>query len=75
MDVKGRGMLFKVVSCNRCSNLQLTSAESSFKCFRCGAQNSLSRRNTIFVARSQEEARRYLLQLKMSIRKGAGEHI
>ncbi|MDJ0270863.1 MAG: DUF1922 domain-containing protein [Aigarchaeota archaeon] len=55
---------YKVVACHRCGNAQITTANTSFTCFRCGANNRISRESILYLANSHEEAREELIRIK-----------
>ena len=55
---------FKVVRCPKCGNLQLTAAQKSYRCFKCGAVADLGRGNVVFSSASARAARAKLMELK-----------
>ena len=56
--------LYKVIACPSCRWLQVTTAEKTTTCRRCGRQIDLTRVRPLAVARTAEEAREKLLKAK-----------
>jgi len=63
--------LYKVVACPNCRWLQVTTAEKTTRCRRCGKQIDLTHVKPLAVARTAQEARKKLLRVKARLLKGA----
>jgi len=62
--------LYKVIACPSCRWLQVTTAEKTTTCRRCGRQIDLMRVRPLAVARTAGEAREKLLRVKARALKG-----
>jgi len=62
--------LYKVIACPSCRWLQVTTAEKTTICRRCGRQIDLTRVRPLAVARTAGEAREKLLRVKARALRG-----
>lgn len=56
--------IYKVVVCKNCGHVQITYAESIYRCFRCGKATDVESSTVIFKTLDLGKARERLINLK-----------
>ncbi|MEM3495207.1 MAG: hypothetical protein QXW31_05680 [Nitrososphaerota archaeon] len=59
-----RKRVYKVVLCKNCGHIQITYAENSYQCFRCGTIMELESSKIIFRTLDLKKAKEKLIALK-----------
>ncbi|MCS7126351.1 MAG: DUF1922 domain-containing protein [Aigarchaeota archaeon] len=56
--------VYKIVVCNNCGHLQITSAKATYRCFRCGRIVKIDQDRILFKHKDPSKAREKLISLK-----------